>query len=603
MCNVDLRKVSKEDPAYRPELERRSILVDGVERFFYLYIGKAYVTAIPVVFQFVPDGSAVEEFARAGGWLEAAEKDSFVVIFPEPLGGKWDLTGETDLVFWEKLRNFSDIRYKAHNTRQYIGGYLEGAAMAELAILRTPEFVGGMVLVNPPELGGPCLKNWGNQLSTEYVKYLPEFRGRFPIYATDVEQKVLIYHTKDNPLTETAAFWGQVGKGISPWAGIQVREMEDAKAFPEPAFLFEEFFNKTRRYRIAPNGELRPASDYRDNPNATRYCQEMAGTRREWIEVLPSGYCEEKKYPLVMALHGSNNDGPQFYDITRLWEVAEARGFICLFPTASRTDSLYDLWNFNGGTPLDNGNRDEEFLLELLAYYKKHYSVDTTRIYLTGFSNGGGMTQMMGMRYPHLFAAIMPYSGACKNLDIIPEVSEDTLYLPCWMNKGTLESYTSSLSVYGYGKQNWDHWVRRNHLAAAPDKIIKEERLETEIYEGAAECRFSLRINAHHAIFSEHYWSIYDDFFARFQRGADGSSIENDYSHFLTIQGRTVKLRHSKRIDGHLFVKRKELEDYWKELPSLYSQAGRVLDGEVYVEVAGLVDCDPVMYCLCPSVS
>ncbi len=583
MKAFDLRAVSKDDPAYEPQLERMSILVDGVERFFWLYIGQAYVTAIPVVFQFGPDGMDTEAFARTTGWLEAAKKDSFVVIFPEPLNGKWDLGGEADLLFWEKLRSYSDIRYKAHNTRQYIGGYEEGAAMAELAILRTPEFAGGMALMNPPELGGACLANWGNQLSTEYVKYLPEFKGRFPIYSKDVEQNVLICHRKDNPLTETAAFWGKAGKGAELWAGIRMQKLEDGQAFPKPTDLFEKFFNKTRRYRIAPNGELRPASDYRDNPNATRYYEEMAGSRREWIQVLPADYHREKKYPLVIALHGSNNDGPQFYDITRLWEVAAARKFICLFPTASRTADQYDLWNFNGGTPLDNGNRDEEFLLELIEHYKKHYSIDTTRIYLTGFSNGGGMTQMMGMRYPHLFAAIMPYSGACKNLDIIPEVTEGMLYMPCWMNKGTLEAYTRSLSVYGYGRQNWEHWIRRNHLAPDPDTVIREERLETEIYKGAVECRFSWRKDAHHAVFSEHYWSVWDDFFVRFQRDADGSSIENNYCHLLTVNGGTVKLSHSKRIDGQLYVCRRELEYYVKELPQSLQNSDRIVDGENYV--------------------
>lgn len=576
--DFDLREVTSDTPGFEARLEKAQMQIDGMIRSYYLYIGKPFVVANPVVFVFAPDCTDVEEFAKQSGWLEVSKKYGFVLVFPEPEAGKWDLTGENDTAFWDKLHGLKDIRYQPHNTRQYIAGYGTGAGMAERAVLRTPEFFAGIALIDPPELGQAFLEKEGERTAPEYNTYIEVLGDRPKILTKEAEQNIMIYSSEKEKLKETVAFWEHTGLEPSPFAGVRFEDKDKA----EPEHIFADFFNKTRRYRIAPNGRLRAASDYRENPNAKIYYKEIAGYQREWVEVLPSDYDPSKLYPLVMMLHGSNNDGPQMYDISRLWEVAEQRKFIVLFPTSMRKEKQYNAWNFYRHTPDDNGNPDPEFLTWLIAHYKENYSVDRSRIYLSGFSNGGGMANYMAMNYPEIFAAVMPYSGAMKNEDYFPKLREDRPYMPIWVNRGSLEYKPLTLSVIKHLQPGWEYWMKWNHVDPEKYVTIDEEKMTTKIFEGTVECRYSLRKDAHHAIFSEHYWDIYDNFFARFQRGEDGSSIENGYTHLCRINGRYGKLSESKRIDGIVYISREEAEAVFGALPESIKAKEKNIDGKLY---------------------
>ena len=584
MEHIDLRKMTPDTPGYEAVLERKEIEVGEDTRSYYLFIGRSFLVANPVVFVYGPDGVDTKTFAEQSGWLEVSRKHGFVLVFPEAEKGTWDLEGEKDTKFWGKLKNISDIRYQPHNTRQYIAGYGTGAAMAERAVLTNPEFFGGIALIEPTELGKELLEREGAKTAPEYNKYIEVLGDRPPITVKEAEQNIMIVSSDKESLAETVDFWrgtGKSGEEKSPFAGVYFKE----KAEADPEHIYTDFFSKTRRYRIAPNGKLRAASDYRDNPNARIYHEEIAGFVREWVEVLPSDYDPLKSYPLVMMLHGSNNDGPQMYDISRLWEVAEQRKFIVLFPTSMRSEKKYNAWNFYWHTPEDNGNPDPVFLVELIERYIKDYSIDQSRIYLSGFSNGGGMANYMAMNYPEIFAAVMPYSGAMKNESYFPELKEGRPYMPIWVNRGSLEYKPETLSVIKHLQPGWEYWMKWNHVDPEKYVEIDEENLNTKIFEGTVECRYSLRKDAHHAIFSEHYWSIYDEFFSRFQRGEDGSSIENGYTHLYRLNGTYGKLSHSKRIDGIIYFNKKEAESVFGDIKDSMIASKKDIDGEVYISM------------------
>lgn len=57
---------------------------------------------------------------------------------------------------------------------------------------------------------------------------------------------------------------------------------------------------------------------------------------------------------------------------------------------------------------------DPEALLRLLDEVESRYPVDRTRVYLTGFSMGGGGAWLLASRYPERFAAVAPLCGAAQ---------------------------------------------------------------------------------------------------------------------------------------------------------------------------------------------
>lgn len=59
----------------------------------------------------------------------------------------------------------------------------------------------------------------------------------------------------------------------------------------------------------------------------------------------------------------------------------------------------------------DSWEQHEELALACLSAASKEFSLDPTRIYLTGLSQGGAGTWSIGSRHPELFAAIAPLCG------------------------------------------------------------------------------------------------------------------------------------------------------------------------------------------------
>jgi polyhydroxybutyrate depolymerase len=72
-------------------------------------------------------------------------------------------------------------------------------------------------------------------------------------------------------------------------------------------------------------------------------------------------------------------------------------------------DGLNHTW-YDGLGP--NGEADLQFIRNLISYIESQYSIDPKRIYATGISNGGGMTNRLGCDMADLIAAIAPDSGA-----------------------------------------------------------------------------------------------------------------------------------------------------------------------------------------------
>lgn len=94
---------------------------------------------------------------------------------------------------------------------------------------------------------------------------------------------------------------------------------------------------------------------------------------REFVIFRPSGNIPSGGYPLVFMLHGSNQSGPQFYNISGWKEVAEKEKFLVVFPTASiycTTEGVQTKWS-HGNTlsilcPGDTLRDDIPFFYKML---------------------------------------------------------------------------------------------------------------------------------------------------------------------------------------------------------------------------------------------
>jgi polyhydroxybutyrate depolymerase len=76
-------------------------------------------------------------------------------------------------------------------------------------------------------------------------------------------------------------------------------------------------------------------------------------------------------------------------------------------------------WNAGNccGYALKNDIDDVSFIRSLIEKIEKEYKIDSKRIFVTGLSNGGMMTHLLGCKLSDKIAAIAPVAGAlnCKD--------------------------------------------------------------------------------------------------------------------------------------------------------------------------------------------
>jgi polyhydroxybutyrate depolymerase len=143
-----------------------------------------------------------------------------------------------------------------------------------------------------------------------------------------------------------------------------------------------------------------------DHPSSGKATIDVSGTQREYILKLPSNYDPNTPYKLVFGWHwrggtadnvanGTLGGGP-YYGLEK-----RANG-TAIFVSPNGID--------NGWA--NTGGRDMAFLKAMLSFFNSKLCIDQARIFATGFSYGGMMSDAIGLDMADVFRAIAPMSGA-----------------------------------------------------------------------------------------------------------------------------------------------------------------------------------------------
>jgi predicted peptidase len=138
----------------------------------------------------------------------------------------------------------------------------------------------------------------------------------------------------------------------------------------------------------------------------TEYKADSARTL-QYALLKPQKVEDEKKYPLLLSLHGAGGRGNKNWErnclANKVLSGREMRSkYPCfiLAPTVSKQGS----WK----------SESMDDVLELLGKLLKKLPIDPDRVYVTGQSMGGGGTYEAMARKPELFAAGVPVCGSNK---------------------------------------------------------------------------------------------------------------------------------------------------------------------------------------------
>ncbi|HLX55807.1 MAG TPA: PHB depolymerase family esterase [Ktedonobacteraceae bacterium] len=134
-----------------------------------------------------------------------------------------------------------------------------------------------------------------------------------------------------------------------------------------------------------------------------------AGLTRTFLVHLAPSYGAQPQ-PVVLNYHGYDNTAQRTAQHTNMDAEADKVGFILVFPQA--VDSPPS-WNAGIGHFGPTGDADDvQFTRDLISYLENNYCVDTHRIYVTGYSEGGGMAYRLACALSDQIAAFATVEGA-----------------------------------------------------------------------------------------------------------------------------------------------------------------------------------------------
>jgi poly(3-hydroxybutyrate) depolymerase len=188
-------------------------------------------------------------------------------------------------------------------------------------------------------------------------------------------------------------------------------------------------------------------------PGVTNGSIDVAGVPRTYVLVLPAA-TPSTPLPIYFVFHGLGGSGAQYRSWMRFEREAQGDA-IFVYP-----DGLPDGQGQTGWP--DTGGRDVAFFDALLARLQATACADPRRVFVTGFSYGGYMSNTLGCRRAGVVRGIAPLSGG------LPWAGScNGQAAAAWIAHGIGDATVA----FSQGEQARDHWLAANRCGTATRSV------------------------------------------------------------------------------------------------------------------------------------
>ncbi|HKV58067.1 MAG TPA: PHB depolymerase family esterase [Ktedonobacteraceae bacterium] len=160
---------------------------------------------------------------------------------------------------------------------------------------------------------------------------------------------------------------------------------------------------------VSPNQQISTCNTPPHQAGDTMLSIQSAGLKRIFLVHLAPSYGTQLQ-PIVINYHGYDNTAQRTAQHTNMGAEADKAGFILVFPQAVDSPPSWDAGIGHYGPTGDAD--DVQFTRDLINYLESNYCVDTHRIYVTGYSEGGGMVYRLACELSTQIAAFATVEGA-----------------------------------------------------------------------------------------------------------------------------------------------------------------------------------------------
>lgn len=186
------------------------------------------------------------------------------------------------------------------------------------------------------------------------------------------------------------------------------------------------------------------------------------GIWRNYRLFLPTNFNSSQHLPLVFNFHGYGSNALEQEAYSGFDSVADTARVIVCYP-----NGLANAWNV---TSLNSG--DVLLVDELITQLQNEYNINLNRVYSTGLSNGGFMSNLLGCRLANRIAAIAPVAGT--NLPAIQDSCLPSRFVPVLYIHGTSDAIVNYNGAIGYSSaaQVMDLWSELNNCSPITDTVL-----------------------------------------------------------------------------------------------------------------------------------
>jgi poly(3-hydroxybutyrate) depolymerase len=408
-------------------------------------------------------------------FCELADKQRFVMLFPNPVSGKWnwdfdeaqrddlaDLTQMVSLFNYQPGINDCGIYHNMHNAR-YFMGIGTGASMLHTLAACNPVNVAGIHTI-------------GGKMS-EKAKAISVGAAVSAILWDADNKAVEFFKTLNRVDSEGDGFFFN---SVNDAQLVYIADGNKKKLSADTIrYGWEKLFSRVCRLNSCTYGDMGPRT-VRDSykfivHENDKQLGDNDGIGYTWFEYIPESVKAhpEKKVPLMLFAHGGADTPGNICNTIKMHEVAEKDDFILVYPWATSK------WGWNQDM-VGNQYDDVAYLYDLIKYMERTYSIDETRVYIGGFSNGSAMSQVFAMTNPEIIAAVCADNTRfCQDRNTLPfaiagKKKLDYDYrMPVWYTYGTRDYEYPA--VRGSGQQvQYDFWKSYNNITCKTTPYIDQ---------------------------------------------------------------------------------------------------------------------------------
>jgi|GEM_PF-2807106 len=152
----------------------------------------------------------------------------------------------------------------------------------------------------------------------------------------------------------------------------------------------------------------------------SKYSIDSAGYTRTYQVHTPANYDPSVRYPVIVSFDGIEGSGTRMEGYSGLDELPA----VVIYPDSLPGKLGFTAWE---GAPYSvDGDRDMQFVSDILKTVPSKYCVDSMRIYAVGMSNGGAFATTVGCKLGDQIKAVASVSGAyyknCRSEERTPSL-------------------------------------------------------------------------------------------------------------------------------------------------------------------------------------